>query len=352
MFGPALKVKEALSPDKSFGLGLRLAREATEALAASGEAARLREEMAATGLHVFTVNAFPYGAFHGTRVKEAVYAPDWLHPKRLDYTRRVFDVLAELLPPGMEEGSVSTVPLSYGGWADRNRDLSAFVDPLVELTRHLARLEEKTGKLLHLGLEPEPDCTLETTGQTVDWFHSHLFKHPEAALLRRHIGVCFDTCHVAMQFEDPESSFKALRDAGIRVSKVQVSAALECKEGVNPGLLRSFDDGVYLHQVKSSQGQSWPDLPAWFSSGDRRGDGTLRVHCHVPLDWEGDDQLCSTRHTLRPGFWRELLQSECRHVEVETYTFGVLPEALRRGTVEEDITRECLWAKNQLQSVV
>ena len=62
--------------------------------------------------YVFTINGFPYGNFHGERVKEQVYRPDWSNPDRLEYTVLLFEILEKLLQPG-EEGSVSTLPGSF-----------------------------------------------------------------------------------------------------------------------------------------------------------------------------------------------------------------------------------------------
>lgn len=333
-------VKGRLCSDQPFGLGLRLSREAATELREAPILDFFRQELLRAGTYAFTVNAFPYGAFHQTRVKEQVYAPDWLTPERLAYTCEVCEILAGLLPEGVE-GSVSTVPLTYGGWKERSGDLCAFAQPLGELARFLEDLEKKTGRLVHVGLEPEPDCALQTTAETIRWFEEVFFRAGSAEVSRRrYVGVCFDTCHVAMQFEEPVEMLRAYSAAGIRVSKVQLSAALELDADSDLSALRAFDDGVYLHQVKSSTGQSWPDLPALFDS-DVIPEGVLRVHCHVPMHWKGQGALRSTVSTLGPEFAAALTDSGCRHVEVETYTFDVLPESVRKETLPENLIREC-----------
>lgn len=351
-------IRRNLCPDAPFGLGLRLSRHASDELKLPDALPRFRDLLAEQNLYAFTVNGFPYGAFHQTRVKENVYLPDWTHPDRLEYTLDLFDHLAALLPRGLE-GSVSTAPLGYKrrpgaprvATADEKREppTSNFIENLTAVARRLARLESETGKFMHLGLEPEPDCILETTGETIAFFEE-LFRRSDLdeTLLRRHLGVCFDTCHVAMRFEDPAESLRRYRAAGVRISKTQISAALECAADTPIDRLRPFDDGVYLHQVKSSTGAARPDLPDWLDAPDPKA-GTIRIHAHVPLHWPGDDELRSTRHTLAPDFWRELEESGCPHLEVETYTFDVLPEDLRQGrNVDEDMVQECRWALEQL----
>lgn len=355
-------IRQALSPDTPFGLGLRLAAPAAAELRSPAALDRLREQLHTLNLYPFTVNAFPFGAFHQTRVKENVYAPDWRTSERAAYTRNVFHALADLLPPDTA-GSVSTVPLAYAARTFSDADRAAVRRQLADLALDLAAHEDTRGQLLHLGLEPEPDCTLETTPQTVHWFENELF-HTAArelagrqhltparaeALLRRHIGVCFDTCHVAMQFEDPATSLNTLRHHGIRISKIQLSTALECDNTPEAlHALAAFDDGVYLHQVKSAAGRARPDLPALFAEPLPAPD-TLRVHCHVPLHWPGTAPLRSTRPTLTPAFWQALHASGCDHLEVETYTLGVLPPALRTQPLPQTIVSECTWALQALE---
>lgn len=358
------QIRRALVPeaDTPFGLGLRIAREAATALKDPAALGGLRTQLAEHQLYAFTVNAFPFGAFHRTRVKENVYHPDWRAPERAAYTEDVFRILADLLPPGTD-GSVSTVPLSYGAQALSATDRAQMRRHFFQLARTLAEIQAEGGTLLHLGLEPEPDCTLETTHQTCAWFEDQLFLHAARewaaedgipagraeALLRRHIGVCFDTCHVAMQFEDPADALRAYGRAGIRISKVQLSAALETGPAdTPPEHLRDFDDGVYLHQCKSANGQSWPDLPQRLAD-PHPYTHPLRIHCHVPLHWPGDERRQTTRHTLRPEFFTALAESDCPHIEVETYTFHVLPAAIRDASLPENIIHECRWALNQLR---
>lgn len=342
-------VGAALSPEAPFGVGLRLAAKAVTALKKEEALRAFRCDLDARGLYAFTVNAFPYGAFHRARVKENVYLPDWSHPDRAAYTLDTARILAQLVPEG-EQGSVSTVPLGYRfrrGWTP-----DACIPPLLEVAEGLRRLEAETGTLVHLGLEPEPDCWLETTNQTVAFFED-LFRAPgaEEETLRRYLGVCVDTCHVAMQFEDPAETLRRLGKAGIRVSKLQLSAALEVEAAnVAPGRLQAFDDGVYLHQTAASSGLRRRDLPEWLAQPDPDA-GTLRIHAHVPLHWDGEGGLGTTRHTLTDAFWREAARSGCPHLEVETYTFDVLPpEITGERTVAENMIEECTWALKHLES--
>ncbi len=345
------QIKHALSPEQPFGLGLRIAHEASLAFNSPATLGTLSKHIKEADAYAFTLNGFPYGAFHQTRVKEQVYQPDWSFPERLDYTRDIFFQLAMLLPE-KREGSISTVPLGYKFDPEAPKKRERMILQLRELANFLHFLEKDTGKLLHLGLEPEPDCILETTPEAIAFFEEELLQGSAVSeeILRRHLGICLDTCHVAMQFENPVESLQQLKQAGIRISKTQISAALECDASIDPENLRAFDDGVYLHQIKSEKGRAWRDLPDFLNAPDANA-GTLRIHAHVPLHWEGNDELHSTRHTLTQEFWNALALSDCKHLEVETYTFDVLPETLRAGrTVNEDMIAECQWALANIAS--
>jgi sugar phosphate isomerase/epimerase len=335
----ALRVKERVAPDQPFGLGLRLSRHTADSLASGKRRADVRKFFDDHGLYVFTINGFPYGQFHGARVKENVYAPDWRTPERRDYTNLLADILADFLPGGVN-GSISTVPVSFKPWIVNESDLKSAIANLTACAEHLADTN------ICLALEPEPGCYLETTEETIRFLAEHV---PDSA--RRRIGVCFDTCHAAVQFENVAQSLQRYLDAGIRVAKVQLSAAVE----ETPEGLKRFEDAVYLHQTKAKRRdgsfQYWNDLPeAVAAVSDRRFAGdqrsplqTIRSHFHVPLFAAN-----STAAELTPEFFKLLRQGATEHLEIETYTFDVLPPELRAADVVDHIVREYEWVMKNL----
>ncbi len=360
----AVSISRAVCPGRPFGLGLRLSRRTLDDLAVPGALESLRAVLREHDLYAFTINGFPYGAFHGQAVKTEVYRPDWTDPRRLDYTRDLADVLAGLLPEGVD-GSISTVPLSYKGWTRDPAAESRLFDHLAAIVVHCHRLRQRTGREIHLGLEPEPDCVLETTPETVAWFEGPLDREavprvastlgcsPSAAreAIRRHLGVCVDTCHLAVQYESPADSLRTLAGHGIRISKVQLSAALEADaDALARERLAAFCDPVYLHQVKRREVNgaitAFPDLPEALHS-PAAGD-SWRIHYHVPLYFEGDGVLRSTASTLDAPFWSALAGSPVSHLEIETYTFHVLPAALQSDGVTRSIAREFEWVLPRL----
>jgi sugar phosphate isomerase/epimerase len=403
----AAAIRAQVAPGRRFGLGLRLADRASRELEDPARARSLQESLRELDGYVFTINGFPFGTFHGTAVKTDVYRPDWREPARRDYTCRLAHALAALLPEGIS-GSISTVPGAYKpflraapqqrGGAGSAADLAAMVNHLAETAAVLDAIRRETGREIHLGLEPEPDCFLETTGETIAFFHEQLLPQgsrrlaevagvtPAAAeaLLRRHVGVCFDACHLALQYEDLSASLRRLAAAGVRISKVQLSAALRTRwNAAAAAALRPFCDAVYLHQVKARDAAgrviSHGDLEdalrrAAAGAGAAAGEAHApvpgeewRVHCHVPLfvaalsetgDVDGvapdtaravaaaapgGETLASTASELDAAFFRTVRELRVEHLEIETYTFLVLPEPLRQLGVDRSIAEEYRW---------
>jgi sugar phosphate isomerase/epimerase len=362
-------VRERVAAGRPFGVGLRLSGESARALADAAALDELREFLRAHELYVFTINGFPYGPFHGRPVKEQVYLPDWLDPERLEYTDRLADVLAALVPDGVE-GTISTVP---GAFAPRVRDAAdqaRMARALLDHVVHLVRLHETTGRRIALALEPEPCCFLETIAETVSFFEREL--HTASAVahvsdsagltrseadraIREHLGVCLDACHLAVEFEDPAQVLDALAAAGIRVPKVQVTAGLRVmlRDGDDAALeaLSAFADDVYLHQVVERRADGTLvrhlDLPQALAAardGGRSGPREWRVHFHVPVFRERYGAFEGTQ-----GYVAELLRlirerGTSEHFEVETYTWDVLPEEYRREGIVAGIAREVEWA--------
>ncbi len=365
-----LAVRDRLAHEGGFGVGLRLSARAATELSDPAVLAEFREFLACQRLYVFTVNGFPYGAFHGTRVKEEVYLPDWRDPERLRYTNLLADLLAELLPSdaGME-GSVSTVPGAYKPSLSEAADVEAMVDHLLRHVAHLVRLRARSGRTITLALEPEPSCFLETIDEVVEFFERHL--HGPVAVarlmelasldrteaeqaLRDHLGICLDLCHAAVEFEQPSECVRQLDQAGIRVLKMQISAGLRLPR-LDPHALQAvsrFDDAVYLHQVVQ-QGPAglvrFTDLPdALASLQGSTAEHEWRVHFHVPIFLDQLGPFASTQAFVREVLAIHRARAVSAHLEVETYTWDVLPEPFRSGTVDEAVARELTWVRKEL----
>ncbi len=362
-------IKQATSAAQPFGVGLRLGHAAATSLRDSGKLAELKDFLAAGGYYVFTLNGFPYGAFHGRKVKQDAYAPDWSDPQRLAYTNHLADILSELLPAG-QVGSVSTVPCTYKSWAAGR--IAAIDDQLLRHVAHLVEIAQRSGQLISLALEPEPDCFLETIAESVSYFNEHLFSRAAVArlaglaglsrsaaqdALHRHIGVCYDVCHAAVEFEDAAASVAQLRAAGILIAKLQLSSALriESFDAQSARHLAAFAEPVYLHQVvQRSRGElrRFVDLPEALAAAEAARDKALgaewRVHFHVPVVLEQMQHFGTTQTFLAQILALHREEPISAHLEVETYTWDVLPPEYRSADLSASIARELNWVKAQL----
>lgn len=365
-------VRDRLAPQGSFGVGLRLSARAAAELSDPAVLAELRQFLADQRMYVFTLNGFPYGTFHGTRVKEQVYLPDWRDPERLRYANLLADLLAQLLPDEADlEGSVSTVPGAYKPALAGPDDVAAMAELLLQHVAHLVQLRARSGRLITLALEPEPHCFLETIGEVVGFFAGHLQGPPAVArlmaltgldragaarALHDHLGVCLDLCHAAVEFEQPADCVRRLDRAGIRVLKMQISAGLRLLRLDAAALqaLSRFDDAVYLHQVV----QQGPDgLRRFADLGDAfaslqgpSADHEWRVHFHVPIFMDQLAPFASTQAFIREVLAIQRARPVSMHLEVETYTWGVLPEPFRSGPVDEAVARELSWVLEELHA--
>lgn len=341
----ACAVRDRVGAGRPFGLGLRISDAVSRELDTGNALARLKELLEENGLYVFTFNAFPFGRFRGGPVKEQVYAPDWRTEERVAYTLRLADQLAALLPEGLA-GSISTVPGSFKAWIGGEADTELIAANLARIAEHLAALRDRAGREIHLGLEPEPGCLWETPDELIRFTKDRLWVgRPGADSLRRHVGVCLDTCHVALCFEDPAAALRKYREAGVRVSKIQLSAALEA-DGAGVKELARFAEPVYLHQAAArwtdGRVRTWPDLTAALAELPGLPERALvRVHFHVPLHFEGGAGLRSTAETMTPGFFRAVRAGVAEHLEIETYSFDALPGGPKDAV--ESVAAEFRW---------
>lgn len=341
-----LRAQSLLAEDAAFAIGLRLSAVAARGLLEGDRLAVFRDWLRETNTYVFTINGFPYGSFHGTRVKERVFQPDWTTVARLDYTRDLFRILAAIARPGTC-GSVSTLPGSHKSFA---ADETLIRANLIELAQWLDDLAASSGHDLHLGLEPEPLGHFENTAETVAFFQRLLIDAPDATSIRRRIGVNYDACHFALEYEDARASLDSLTAAGIRISKIHLSNALaiDPRDPHAVAAIRAFDEPVYFHQVLVRDGAGaitrFADLPDFLAAVSDFADfAEARVHFHIPLDAEPAPPLRSTRGHVRDVLaWRGEHPEVCRHYEIETYTWGVLPAVLQRP-VAEQIAGEYRW---------
>ncbi len=367
-------LKQRFAPDRPFGIGLRLSNTASMDIFESDDLAEFKERLGAQGCYVSTMNGFPYGPFHHAVVKEHVHAPDWRTNERVDYTLRLITILGAILPDG-EEGGISTSPLSYKGWVELD-DRAAWETMtwnLLRIAEHLIRHRQITDQVIHLDLEPEPDGLLGNMAELIDYFENWLLPLGVRSLSERlgislneaqreileHIRVCFDTCHVALGYEDPRLILDRFADIGIKVGKIQVSSALKIdlppagEERIPvEAALEPFDEPTYLHQVIQRNNDGflfrYPDLPVAMQRIHDDQAVEWRVHFHVPIFVEQYATFGSTQETIQETLALVKERGFTDQLEIETYTWDVLPAAMKEplGT---SIAREYDWVLNAFE---
>lgn len=370
------QVKKNLSPHEPFGIGLRLANAASLELRKQENFEAFRQWLDDNNCYVFTMNGFPYGNFHGKVVKDMVHAPDWLSSDRVSYTIRLAQILAALLPEGAD-GGISTAPLTYRFW-HKEEDLPGVFETatlnLLQVVEQLVKIRETTGKLIHIDVEPEPDGLLGDAKEFLDWYLKYLiplgvpfiqekFGYNEdvaAATIREHIQLCYDICHFAISYEDHASMISHLAANGIKTGKIQISAALKANLPGDPdkraevqSAFERFNEPVYLHQVvaRTASGEylKYADMPEALADIRNPGVQEWRAHFHVPLFIENYDLLQSTQQDIRQVMAIHNRRPFSFHLEVETYTWEVLPDEAKLP-LTDSIVREMQWVIDLLTS--
>lgn len=352
-------VRRRAAPDGTLGLGLWLpAAAAAEVSRDPGRMRAVRESLSDAGLDLVTVNAFPAGAFHATVVKDAVYRPAWTEPERFAYTCAVARAVAGIAPPGSDV-PISTLPLGFPKMtmADQLRAAALLFATVLELHR----LREWTGTTIRLALEPEPCCAIETVAEAIEFFGvavrpfarnlqaGGLTLSGAEEAVRRHLGVCLDLCHMAVEHEDPVAALARLDAAGVPVFKVQVSAAVEVPDPADRGQrakLARFDEPRWLHQVGAPGGRVALDLTQAMKDASLRAAKPWRVHFHVPLHLAEVGGLPTTRPDVE-RFLRHVATMDAPPVlELETYTWSVVPGAT--DDLAANVAAEIAWVRSVL----
>lgn len=362
-------IKQQVSPNSPMGIGLRLANQASIDLSQKENLEAFKNWLSEQNCYVFTMNGFPYGDFHDAVVKDQVHAPDWTTTNRRDYTIRMFEILADILPNDMQEGGISTSPLSYRYWWETPEKLAEAIaistTHILQVVEKLAEIQQATGKVLHLDIEPEPDGILENSAEFIDWYQHILlpsakeyFKDKNLTdkqieeLIHTHVQLCYDICHFAVNYEKPEEALAKLEQLGIKIGKFQVSSAIRVvfdeQKAEKLAALAQYNEPTYLHQVvalkEDGSFEKFTDLGDALNAAQTVSYQEWRVHFHVPLFIEHYGLLSSTRNDIGETLALHKQKPATNHLEIETYTWGVLPAEVQ-APLNDSIVREIAWVK-------
>ncbi len=350
-----LRVRQQVCPSKPYALGLRLGNSAAHELGLEKNLNAFRDWLEKENCTVSGINGFPYGTFHGQSVKESVFLPDWTDPTRVEYTQKLFELLAALNPPN-QQGTVSTLPGTFKKFNRSVSQIDELQKNILACAGYLLRLRDRTGVTLKLALEPEPLGYFENTQQTIDFFDQLRGQETSSGLVDSFFGVCYDTCHFALQYEDAAQSVEKLNSSGAPILKYHLSSALR----LNPTdetlrRLASMQEPTYLHQCigKASNGDLiyFKDIPdALADVHALKKLNELRVHFHLPLhSMPIEKDFSNTTDFLKKVLGVIMRQpGRAKELEIETYTWEVLPQSLRSMDVTDQVVAEYRWVLNEL----
>ncbi len=364
------QVKARVAPKERFGVSLRLSAKSAERLVAEPkEREKLKAFLDKNDMYLYTANAFPYGPFKNQIIKEQVYEPDWRSEERTQYSKNVADILADVSPADISP-SIQSPPLGFKPRVTGPDVVDAYTSHVLQLVAHLIKLEARTGRTVTLALEPEPFCFLETTDEVIDYFTNHLYSGRSAetlaraanlptsealGALRRHLGIVFDICHQAVEYENIYESLDKIVKAGIPIFKLQEAAALRVPEVTQETVdaLIPYADTVYLTQtVEKRNGKltRYLNLEDAFAAWKKDpGPREWRTHFHVPVFLDDLGPFKTTRFAIEDALRFHKERPVSRQLEIETYTWDVLPESLKTGDIVDYVTREIEWVRGQLK---
>lgn len=369
------KIKQKISPLEPFGIGLRLANAASLELRKQENLEAFQNWLAQNDCYVICINGFPYGSFHHSVVKDHVHTPDWLSADRVSYTIRLAQILTTLLPEGVD-GAISTPPLSYKYW-HKEKDLESVFQTatlnLLQVLDQLIAIKNSTNKLIHIDIEPEADGLLGDGKEFLQWYVQYLLpigityledkygynEDTAAAVIREHIQVCYDVCHFAVGYEDHYHMIEELKALGIKVGRIQISAALKAPMSNDIAsrqpvieAFKKFSEPVYLHQVVAATKNNgllrYPDMEPALEDANNPDVNEWRAHYHVPIFIQNYGVLQSTQRDIEQVLNIQAGQMLTFILEVETYTWEVLPEEMRLP-LTESIIREMEWVIDLLK---
>jgi sugar phosphate isomerase/epimerase len=363
------KVRDRFAGKNRFGVSLRLSAKSAETLVNSpAERAKLRKFLDDQNMYLYTVNAFVYGHFKGELVKEQVYEPDWRSEERTQYTMNVASIVADIAPKDVMP-SIQTSPLGFKPRVTGPDVVDSYTNNVLRVAKHLVDLEQKTGVTVTLGLEPEPYCFLETTDETVNYFTNHLYAGKSVEkfakmsgmpiaeamfALRKHVGIVYDICHLAVEYEDITQSLQKLVDGGVPIVKLQEAAALHIPEVTKETVtaLKRYAKTIYLTQtIEKRDGKltKYLNVDDAFAAFEKDpGPREWRTHIHVPVFLDDLGEFRTTRFAIADALKFHKQKPLSRHLEVETYTWDMLPDHLKTGDIVEYVCRELDWVRGQL----
>lgn len=370
----AINIKNKVSPNNRFGIGLCLSYNMSLQLVDETALNNFKHWLSANNLYIFTINGFVHSYFHKKNIKEKIYEPDWGTVERFIFTKNLITILSNLLDT--EYGSISTVPICYKikirNRKKKYRVIQESLCYLMEILVLLDKTKREKNKKIVLCFEPEPDCFLENTHDII-FFYKHTLipygtnylnknygytKKNATRKIFQHLQICYDACHFAIQHEKPKKTFEMLLKHNITVGKVQLSSLVHMYiprntfvEKIKILKLQNLSTSTFLHQVRTTYKKtknihSCVDFSKPINSNECLTcvKKTRRIHYHLPI-YKNTFLLCNTTKKHLDKTFLELIRKNVIHLEIETYTWLAAKKKNFLNTVES-IVKEYEYVTN------
>ena len=172
--------------------------------------------------------------------------------------------------------------------------------------------------------------------------------------VRRYLGVVFDIGHQSVGFENITESLTKLVEAGIPIFKLQAAASLWVENLTRDKLeaLRRFTETIYLSQTSLKQNG---EITKYLHLGEALDAyeanpvaSEMRTHFHVPVFLEELGPFRTTRFGVQEALKMHRKSPLSDHLEIETYTWDVLPEELKTGNIIDYVNSELEFVRTEL----
>ncbi|HFL8819312.1 MAG TPA: metabolite traffic protein EboE [Candidatus Azoamicus sp. OHIO2] len=332
---------------KYIGLGLCVSNTLINNVLNIHNLSYLRTWLIKYNLYISSINGFVYKSFHTKKIKEHIHYPDWTSSKRVDYTKKIIYFLSAALTK-MTDVSISTSPLSFKTWIRRKNAKYIFFKSSVNILyvlQLLINMYKNKKHYIHLDIEPEPYCLLESVNDFLYFFikwlipNSKLYLHlldkkNKASYLRKYINLCYDICHFSVNYYNHIDIIKSIVLNKIKVGKIQVSSALEAtitndNYKIIMKELLFLNKSKFLHQnTLVTENKIFINKHIDLNYEVLKGfcnDTKLRIHCHMPLHLtKYRSYLDTTTNESKDVFLTLLKCIKIKHIEIETYTYDIL----------------------------
>ena len=334
--GKAAEIGAKASPEQPFAIGLSLSARAVGELADAEARYELLEILSRNDYRAVMADG-RYPANPGT---EGVPL-DWRDPGMTIYITRLAELMAGIAPEG-EAVSIATLPgapIPETG----SEDEEVIAANLLDAAALLIRLEESTGVPTRLAIQPEPGFLIGNSAQAVAFFERHLLSDAAvtrvvtatgmpagdvASALPAHLGLCYDTGHAAVSFEDAGEALGKLSAAGVPIHRLQLSGALAVAS-VDQAAREALAglDATRIVARRKDETTDQTKLVEALEAGSAADGEEWRIHCHLPCNAEPKKPLAAAADPALAVLERHRERPVAPHAALEVETTGDVTDA-------------------------